>query len=145
MDYDLKKAKCKIVLTPHLKELERLSKKSIDEINENPIKFAMTYAKSNNIVLLLKGTATIITDGENTYLTSTGCSGMATGGSGDVLSGILAGLCVSNDASLIENVAIGAYINGLAGEIARDELCDISMSAGDTSRSVGKAISYLIK
>ena len=135
----LRNAKCKVVLTPHLKELERLSKKSIAEINENPIKNAQEYAKTNNVVLLLKGTATIITDGDNTYITSTGCSGMATGGSGDVLSGILSGICASNNTSLIENVALGAYINGYAGEIAGDELCDISMSAYDT------AISRLIK
>jgi NAD(P)H-hydrate repair Nnr-like enzyme with NAD(P)H-hydrate dehydratase domain len=70
---------------------------------------------------------------------------MATGGSGDVLSGILAGICASNEAYLIENIAIGAYINGIAGELARDESCDISMSAYDTAKNVGKAIANLIK
>ena len=146
MDKDtLKQAKSQIVLTPHLKEFERLSKKSISEINENPIKSAIEYAENNNITLLLKGTATIITNGEDTYLTNTGCSGMATGGSGDVLSGILAGICASNNASLIENVAVSAFINGYAGELARNEMCDISMSAYDTAKNVGKAISKLIK
>ncbi len=145
MNIDFKNAKGKIVLTPHLKEFERLSKLSISEINENPIKSAEEYAKNNNIVLLLKGTATIITDGNETYLTSTGCAGMATGGSGDVLSGILAGICASNSASLIENVAVGAYINGYAGELAKEEVCDISMSAYDTAKNVGKAICQLIK
>ncbi len=141
----LKATRCKVVLTPHLKEFERLSKIQISEFNENPIKYAEEYAKSSNVVLLLKGTATIITDGENTYLTNTGCPGMATGGSGDVLSGILAGICASNNASLIENVALGAYINGYAGEISRDEMCDISMSAYDTAKNIGKAIASLIK
>lgn len=145
MSIDLKKAKCKIVLTPHPKEFERLSKIPMHEINENPIKTAMEYAKSNNVILLLKGTATIVTNGEDTYLINTGCPGMATGGSGDVLSGILAGICASNEADLIENVAAGAYINGYAGELARDESCDISMSAYDTAKNVGKAIANLIK
>ena len=141
----LKLAKCQIVLTPHLKELERLSKIPINEINKNPIKCAEEYAKSNNVVLLLKGTATIITDGKNTYLTNTGCAGMATGGSGDVLSGILSGICASNNASIIENIATGAYINGYAGEIARDKSNDISMSAYDTALCVREAITNLIK
>ena len=145
MDLDLKNASCKIVLTPHPKEFERLSKIPMSQVNENPIKYSMDYAKNNNVILLLKGTATIVTDGENTYLINTGCPGMATGGSGDVLSGILSGICASNDASLIENVAAGAYINGFAGEIARDKSNDISMSAYDTASSVKEAITKIIK
>lgn len=145
MDIDLKSAKCKIVLTPHPREFERLSKIPMCQVNENPIKYAMEYAKSNGITLLLKGTATIITDGCSVYLTSTGCPGMATGGSGDVLSGILAGVCASNDASLMENVAVSAYINGYAGEIAREKSSDVSLSAYDTASSVRDAITQLIK
>ena len=145
MDLDLKNASCKIVLTPHPKEFERLSKIPMSQVNENPIKYSMDYAKNNNVILLLKGTATIVTDGENTYLINTGCPGMATGGSGDVLSGILSGICASNDASLIENVAAGAYINGIAGEIAKEKSCDISMSAYDTASSVKEAITKIIK
>ncbi|MBQ4510653.1 MAG: NAD(P)H-hydrate dehydratase [Clostridia bacterium] len=145
MDLDLKNLSCKIVLTPHPKEFERLSKIPMSQVNENPIKYSMDYAKNNNVILLLKGTATIVTDGENTYLINTGCPGMATGGSGDVLSGILSGICASNDASLIENVAAGAYINGIAGEIAKDKSNDISMSAYDTASSVKEAITKIIK
>lgn len=145
MDVDLKTAKCKIVLTPHLKEFERLSKTPMQVINENPITYSENYAKENNVILLLKGVSTIVTDGENTYLINTGCPGMATGGSGDVLSGILSGMCASNDASLIENVVAGAYINGLAGEIASEESCDISMSAYDTASCVKNAIAKIIK
>ena len=145
MDIDLTKSNAKIVLTPHLKEFERQSRIPMKEINENPIKYAEEYAKNNGVILLLKGVATIITDGETTYLTNTGCPGMATGGSGDVLSGILSGICASNDATLIENVVAGAYINGLAGEIAREESCDISMSAYDTASSVKEAITKIIK
>ncbi len=145
MSVVLKNAKCKIVLTPHPKEFERLSKIPMCQINENPIKYAMEYAKSNNVTLLLKGTATIVTNGNDTYLVNTGCPGMATGGSGDVLSGILAGICASNNAEVIKNVVAGAYINGIAGELARDESCDISMSAYDTALNVKKAITKIIK
>ncbi len=145
MDINLNSTNCKIVLTPHLKEYERLSKIPIEKINENPIAHAEKYAKNNGITLLLKGTSTIVTDGESTYLINTGCPGMATGGSGDVLSGILAGICASNEASLIENVAVGAYINGYAGEIASDKSNDISMSAYDTANCVKEAITKIIK
>ncbi len=140
----LKETKCKVVLTPHLKEFERLSKIPISEINENPIKCAETYAKNYNVILLLKGNTTIITDGKSTYLTNTGCAGMAKGGSGDVLSGILAGICSSNAAPLLENVAISAYINGYAGEMAEKELCSISMTSADTARQVGRAIAEIL-
>ncbi len=141
----LTSSKAKIVLTPHLKEFERLSGVPIDEINDNPIKTAKTYAKKYSITLLLKGTATVVTNGEDTYLINTGCAGMATGGSGDVLSGILAGICASNKASLIENVAVGAYINGIAGEIAATQSNEISMSAYDTALCVKEAITCIIK
>ena len=70
---------------------------------------------------------------------------MASGGSGDVLSGILSGICASNDAEIIENVVAAAYINGIAGELARDESTDISMSALDTAQCVKKAITKIIK
>ena len=145
MDIVINNAPCKIVLTPHLKEFERLSKIPMQEVNEKPITYSENYAKENNVILLLKGTSTIVTNGENTYLINTGCPGMATGGSGDVLSGILSGICASNNATLIENVVAGTYINGLAGEIASEENCDISMSAYDTANCVKKAITKIIK
>ena len=78
--------KCKVILTPHLKEFERLSKISIGEIKENPIKYAEEYANNNKVILLLKGHTTIVTDGEETYCIEKGGPGMATAGSGDVLS-----------------------------------------------------------
>ena len=145
MDLDiLKKSSCKVILTPHLKELERLSKTPIDEIQKNPIEFAKNFAKKYNVILLLKGTCTIITDGERVYLSSTGCAGMACGGSGDVLSGILLSMCAKSK-DLLLSVASGAYINGYAGEIAEAETCDISMTAGDTAKAVAEAITKIVK
>ncbi|MBQ3588987.1 MAG: NAD(P)H-hydrate dehydratase, partial [Clostridia bacterium] len=89
--------------------------------------------------------STLITDGNKTLITATGCAGMAKGGSGDVLSGIITGLVASNSHSLVCTVALGAYINGIAGEIAQAELCDISMCASDTALNVGKAIAKIKK
>lgn len=132
----LQKTACRVCLTPHLKEFSRLSGIAIENIT---IESAKAFAKKYNVVLLLKGTATTVTDGENVYFVNTGCPGMATAGSGDVLSGILAGLMGYLDCD-IKSVALGAYIAGKAGEIAQSETNAVSMTASDTVRCIGKAI-----
>lgn len=135
-------ASCPVVLTPHLKEMERLCGTSMSEILKNPIKHAVSYAKKTGATVLLKGPTTVITDGETVYLSNTGCAGMATAGSGDVLSGIIAALCASCTDILL-CTAVGAFINGLAGEMAQEEYGDISMVASDTARYIAKAIKSL--
>ncbi len=143
MDLDiLKSTRCKVILTPHLKEFERLSKKSIEEIKGSSINLAKEFAKKYNVILLLKGPTTIITDGKEVYLVKRGCPGMATAGSGDVLSGILVGLLGYNDADLL-TVATGAYLNGISGEIAEKKYTDISQMAHDTIESIPDAIKYI--
>ncbi len=132
--------RCRLVLTPHLKEFSRLSGYSIAEINTAPINLAETYAASHKLVLLLKGPTTVVTDGQSTYLSTTGCPGMATAGSGDVLSGITAALCAATPDSLTEAVVSAAFINGLAGELAQSRSGAISMTAGDTAAAVRDAV-----
>lgn len=149
-----------IVLTPHPGEFARLSKKTIPEIQESPIQLAMNYAASfSNVTLLLKGETTIITDGCQVYLTDRGCAGMATAGSGDVLSGILSAVLSANRAaiaqapsqqpeepellmplSVLGATAAAAYINGYAGELAQKRMGDVSMLASDTIASLPEAI-----
>lgn len=125
------KTDCKLILTPHLKEFSRLTGDSISEIQTAPVLKAETFAKQTDCVLLLKGPTSIITDGDNTYLVDAGCAGMATAGSGDVLSGIIAAVCAySNDLPLA--VAASAYVNGKAGEEAQNKYGSISMIARDT-------------
>ena len=135
----LKNTKCKIILTPHLKEFERLSKISIEKIKENPIDIAEKFAKKYNVIVLLKGSTTIITDGDTTYLVDRGCPGMATAGSGDVLSGILVGILGYNEPN-VKTIASGAYLAGVAGELAQEKYTDISMRASDTIEMIPKAI-----
>ncbi len=139
----LKSTRCKVILTPHLKEFERLTKKPINEILENPIKYAMEYARENGVILLLKGTSTIVTDGENVRIITTGCQGMATAGSGDVLSGIVTALLGQKPEDMFEMTCLGAYINGKAGEIAQGKMGAISMTSHDTALSVAEAIKNL--
>ena len=137
----------KVVLTPHVKEFSRLLEASgtslgVKNIQEDSINLTKAYAKNSNVIVLLKGPTTIITDGEQVYLSNTGCPGMATAGSGDVLSGILGAICAYVTPTL-DAVAVGAYINGYAGELAQEEFGDISMLASDTVNNIAKAIKLI--
>lgn len=140
----IKKIKPNLILTPHLKEFSRLTGISVEEISKNPINIAKEYANKNQIILLLKGPTTIITDGKQVYLVDKGAPGMATAGSGDVLSGILIGLLGYKTPNL-KTVSFSAYINGLAGEIAEREKSSISMLARDTANNLTQAIKPYIQ
>ena len=135
----LKNTKAKVVLTPHLKEFERLSGFDIDEIKKDSINIALKFAKKYNVIILLKGSTTIVTDGEKVLLVKRGCPGMATAGSGDVLSGILVGLLGYQDANIL-TVASGAFLAGVAGELAQKKYTDIAMKSSDTIEMIPEAI-----
>lgn len=131
-----------VILTPHIKEFSRLTGPEIDGILQAPIDHAKEYASDTGTTVLLKGPSTIITDGTEVYISDTGCPGMATAGSGDVLSGILAAVCAYVE-DLPAAVAAGAYINGLAGELAESRYGAISMIAGDTIACIAEAINTI--
>ncbi len=133
---------CSLVLTPHIKEFSRLTGKELSDIIFDPISAAENYAEHNHVVLLLKGPSTIITDGDRTYIVDTGCAGMATAGSGDVLSGVLSAV-LANSQDILLGTAAAAYINGKAGELAQECFGSVSMVAGDTVRSIQKVVSML--
>lgn len=135
----LRTSQANIVLTPHLKEFSRLTSLSIEEIEKNKMEIAKSFAKENHVILLLKGSTTIVTNGIDVYLINYGTPGMATSGSGDVLSGILAGLLGYLDYNLL-SVSAGAIVNGLAGELAEEKNTDISMIASDTIKCIPAAI-----
>ncbi|MGM9680473.1 MAG: NAD(P)H-hydrate dehydratase [Eubacteriales bacterium] len=140
----LKSTRCRPILTPHLMEFERLSGVSRKEVVQNPIRYAKDFAGKYRVTLLLKGSTTVVTDGDRVYLIDRGCPGMATAGSGDVLSGILAGLLGYASDDLTLTAACGAWINGRAGELAEAEINPVSMTASDTVRAIPKAISEIL-
>ncbi len=139
----LKQTHAKVFLTPHPKEFERLSGYSVKEILQDPVTLAKRYASDLGVCVLLKGACTVITDGETSYLVDRGCAGMATAGSGDVLSGILAGLLGYAPPNVL-TIACGAYLAGVAGELAEADSNAIGMTASDTVRYLPKAISSMI-
>jgi NAD(P)H-hydrate epimerase len=138
----LNDAKVPVILTPHRMEFSRLSGLSVGEIEENPIFHAKAFAKAHGVILLLKGCSTIVTDGDVVYIVNRGSAGMATAGSGDVLAGILSGMCgyLSPDAL---TVASGAYIAGMAGEIAQGKHGAVSMVASNTAQEIANALARL--
>lgn len=140
----LRNASARVVLTPHPKEFERLSGVKIADMLADPVHCAEVYARDSGATILLKGTATVVTDGVETYIVDRGCPGMATAGSGDVLSGILAGLLGYN-APTPKTVACGAYLAGLAGEMAQAESNPISQTAGDTASCIPQAITAMMR
>ncbi len=140
----IKNASCELILTPHNMEFSRISGLPISEILSAPIDHAKKYAKDHGCTLLLKGPSTIVTDGERVYVIDRGCAGMATAGSGDVLSGILAATAAYVPSPL-EATALAAYINGAAGELAESRTNPISMTAGDTVSAISEIITEILK
>ncbi|MFH1995879.1 MAG: NAD(P)H-hydrate dehydratase [Candidatus Omnitrophota bacterium] len=127
----LKKAEAPIVITPHPGEMSRLSRKSIGEIEDNREAAARDFAKENRCTVVLKGSGTIVAShtGEM-YVNDTGNPGMATGGTGDILTGMIAGLmCQGLDAHSAS--VLGVYAHGLAGDIAVKEKGALSLLATD--------------
>ncbi len=138
----LKEKKCNILLTPHLKEFSRLINKSLEEIKKDSLNLVKEFASTYKITVLLKGHTTIISNGSDTYLVTTGCPGMSSAGSGDVLSGILAGLLAYLPFNLL-TISTGVLINGMAGIEAEKKNTDISMIASDTINNIGNAIKII--
>ena len=138
-------AHCTVILTPHPKEFSRISGIQMDDIKLSPIYSAATYAKKHNCTVLLKGAESVITDGTTAIINKKGCAGMATAGSGDVLSGIMAAIFGWGNAEPMTLAAAAAYIAGLAGEAAQAKSCDISMTASDTAKCIPEVISRLQK
>ena len=138
----LEKTKAKIVLTPHLKEFSRLTGFTVEEIKEHSLEYAQDFARKHNIILLLKGSSTIVTDGVTTYLVESGSPGMATAGSGDVLSGIIAGFLGYNSYTPL-SVAAAAYLAGLAGSLATKKYTDIASIASDQIEFIPEAIKII--
>lgn len=139
---ELKARKSPTILTPHVKEMSRLCGIPVDEILEKPKDSAENFAREYDVVVLLKGHITYITDGRKTYAVKRGSAGMATGGSGDVLSGIIAGLCGFVKDPLLA-AAAGAFINGAAGEKAANAVGEYGMLPSDTVNFIAETVKSL--
>jgi NAD(P)H-hydrate epimerase len=114
------------ILTPHDGEFQRIG----GRLGDDREKAAADFARDSGCILLLKGHETLITDGQVCYRNHTGNPGMAVGGSGDVLAGIIASLLGQGIAPM-EAAACGAWLHGAAGDICAKEIGQYGMLPGD--------------
>jgi ADP-dependent NAD(P)H-hydrate dehydratase len=126
------------VLTPHPGEFARLIARDIAEIEKNRETLGAQFAAEHKVVLVLKGHRTLITDGRRIAVNSTGNSGMATGGCGDVLTGLIAALLAQKMAPF-EAAQLGVYLHGLAGDLAAKAQSEPGLIASDLPRWLSSA------
>lgn len=120
-----------IVLTPHIQEMARLTEKTRETIMKNPMGEAKNFTEDYNVTLVLKDARTIVTkENERSFINTSGNSGMATGGSGDVLAGLLGGL-IAQGMDSFEAAKLGVYLHGRAGDAAAAKKGEYSMLATD--------------
>ncbi len=131
------------ILTPHPGEFSRLSGTKTGEIQQQREDAAAAFAIERKVILVLKGQHTVIADAERIAVNTTGNSGMATGGTGDVLTGLIAAL-VAQRMPPFEAAQLGAHLHGLAGDLAAAELTEPGLIASDLPRYVALAWKQLL-
>jgi len=139
----LKKATAPLVLTPHIGEMARLLGKDIDEVKNNRKDIALEFAHQYNIVLVLKGHGTIVARPDGAfYVNETGNVGMATGGTGDCLTGMIASF-VGQGMDAFNSAAAGVYFHGMAGDLAAKEKGSLSLLATDLLNKLPEVLKTL--
>lgn len=126
------------ILTPHVGEFARLTGLEIETIQQNRQQHAAEFAKKNQLIVVLKGKNSIITDGTRVAINSTGNSGMATGGTGDVLTGLLVAL-LAQGMPPFDAAQFGVHLHGLAGDIAAEENSKMGLIASDLLHYIPRA------
>lgn len=133
-----------VVITPHPGEMSRLTGLTIAEIQTNRLDVARKFAREHVLIVVLKGHRTLIAapDG-NVWVNPTGNPGMATGGTGDVLTGMVAGLIAQHPQHALEATALAVYLHGLAGDIAAASVGEGSLVATDLVRFLPQAFAQV--
>jgi len=133
-----------LILTPHPGEFARLLGSDVATVQGDRQRLAFGFAAEHGLVVVLKGHGTIVTDGRRVYVNATGNPGMATGGTGDVLTGLVAAL-VGQGLEVFAAAQLGVYLHGKAGDLARDELGEVSLIASDLLTYLPRAFRALGK
>src|SRR5262249_9193136 len=129
-----------LVITPHPGEMARLIGSNTSAVQRDRINIARTFAHEHSVIVVVKGHRTVVAepDGE-TWINTTGNSGMATGGTGDVLTGIISGLIAQNSEKVFESIIAAVYLHGLAGDVACESQGEHSLVATDLIKSLPEA------
>ncbi|MCD7766299.1 MAG: NAD(P)H-hydrate dehydratase [Lachnospiraceae bacterium] len=125
-----------IIVTPHIGEMARLTGMERTLISAKLISAAKNYAAQNDVICVLKDARTVVSDGREVYLNTSGNDGMAVAGSGDVLTGVICGL-LAQKLPCRQAAMLGVYLHGLAGDLAKTELGAYGMMAGDIADRIG--------
>jgi NAD(P)H-hydrate epimerase len=132
------------ILTPHPGEMARLRGCAVSEIVSDLVGHATALAKERSVVCLLKDACSVVATGGRVFYPISGNSGMATGGSGDVLAGILGALCAAERKTIWEDpgafVALGSSIHAMAGNLAVGRVGEHGLMAGDIADAVGRVL-----
>ncbi len=141
----LKECTCELIFTPHAMEMSRLLGIDVNEIESDRINISRDFSDETGAVLLLKGHHTIVTSPSlKQYINNTGNAGMASAGSGDVLAGIISAL-IAKGVECAHAAAAGAYIHGLAGDIAAAKYGMESMSATNIIECISEAYCRILQ
>ena len=132
-----------VIITPHPKELSRLLNVSVEEIITNREKYARITSQTYECITVLKGHNSIVTNGEKIFINSSGSSALAKAGTGDVLTGVIAGL-LAQKMRPFEAAILGTFLHGLAGDYAEDSLTKYSVLASDVIENIPNAINDIL-
>jgi NAD(P)H-hydrate epimerase len=130
-----------VVITPHPGEMARLIQKDVGFVTANRLEVARDFATANNAYVVLKGFRTLVaTPDGSIYVNPTGNPGMATGGSGDILTGMIAGILAQEHlGDFVERLCLAVYLHGLAGDLAAEAVGEQAMVATDMLQFLPKA------
>lgn len=132
----------KIIITPHIGELSRLTGDNTEVIKEKIEDYALNIAKKFGIITVIKDHVTKVSDGEEIYSNQSGNSSLSTAGTGDILSGMIAALVIPDEYTF-RAVNTAVYLHGKAGEIAGKDVTEYSCMARDVINNIPKAVSSL--
>ncbi len=133
-----------VVITPHPGEMARLTGLSIPQIQANRLEVARNFAREHQLIVVLKGHRTLVAASDGTvWVNPTGNPGMATGGTGDILTGMVAGLIAQHPQHALEATALAVYLHGLAGDLASESVGENCMVATDLVRFLPQAFAEM--
>ncbi len=135
----IKNAKRPVILTPHPLEFARLTGHTVATVQEKRLTAAIRFAAENKCILVLKGAGTIVTDGSEVYVNSSGSSALAKAGSGDVLAGFIASLVAQNIPPITAS-ALGVYFHGAAGDALAVEFSTYGVTPSDLPKQIARLI-----
>lgn len=137
---ELKNPAGTLVITPHPGEMARLAGSTIPAVQHDRLNVARTFAREHELIVVLKGHRTLIAQPDGTiWVNTTGNPGMATGGTGDILTGMVAGLIAQNPDRIADAVIAAVHLHGLAGDVARESMGEHSLVATDLLRALPEA------